>query len=120
MSILSMFGQVGIVAALAGIATEVIKRTIPEKFQSWWFYGAITNITTVILSFFLTFVGQRLGWIAVGWEWTVASGILAAGLAVLGYEGVTNIIRGVAGDSVGDDKVSLRDVYGGNVNIGDG
>jgi len=93
--LLITLSKAAVAAFLASIATEIVKRSIPGKYHKWDFFPLVLNLTTVVLAFVIVWVLQTVGWIDTGSSWLILSGIVASGLAVLGFETVKNIGNGV-------------------------
>lgn len=84
---------------LASILTEIAKESPLIDKDTNQYYRWIVFLIPVGLSFFFTWLLQRVGTIPGGWEMTIIGGTLAAGAASLTYNGLIEVIRRTAGDN---------------------
>lgn len=100
--LLAFLGPVIPAAILAGLGTELVKRQPLEKYHESDYFKLAVYLVAIVLSFFITWLFQRLAWFDPGIEYFFIDGLTVAGFAVLGYEGVKRVAELRSGPSSGD------------------
>lgn len=123
----TLLNVAGIAFLTAIVLQLLVKPWLTKLYGDKPWHDIAMNVIATLLAVVLAIVGRYIAE-AVGdgpsTAFAVVQGLVAAFLAVYGYEAAKNVKKfvsfngdNVSGDKVGDDGVTIGEVKGGNVNI---
>lgn len=99
LNLMDIIGPAIPVAFITGILLQFIKMPLQSKFGMNSWFPMIVNLIGLGLGLASSFLASLMGWIPADPASVILYGIVGAGLAVFGYELISNLWQGVHYDT---------------------